>query len=81
MRLPVWVSPAPPHAGDGLGDAEVGQDGAIAVEEDVGRLDVAVDHAAGVGVIEGGADLGDEVDRLVEGAGLVHLLPQGAALD
>src|SRR5581483_2339143 len=61
------------------GQAEVGDpDDALVVEEQVGRLDVAVDDAAGVGVGEAvgglGADVGDPAvvvgwwgGRVVEG--------------
>src|SRR5262249_49104320 len=56
------------------GQAEVGDDGpAAGVEEDVGRLDVAVDQAALVGVVQGLGDLGDEVGR---GRGGKPALPQ-----
>ena len=44
-----------------LRDAEVGDDGvAVAVEEDVGGLDVAVDHAAAVRVREPAPDLEED---------------------
>ena len=61
--------------GDG-GDAEVGEPhGAVAPEQDVRRLDVAVDDAVRVGVREGVADGGrDAEERLVR----QRLLAQGA---
>ena len=53
--------------GDVAGDAEVGDVGVLgalaAAEQDVGRLDVAVDQAGGVDRVEAVADLGDQLDR------------------
>ena len=50
--------------GDVAGDAEVGDVGVVAAlaaaEQDVGRLDVAVDQAGGVDRVEAVADLGDQ---------------------
>jgi hypothetical protein len=63
---------------DQLGDAEVGDlHAALRVEEEVFRLDVAVEHAALVGVLERLADLRHHRERLGgrEAAG-VHRLPQ-----
>ena len=49
------------------GEAEVGEvGGAVAVEEDVRRFDVAVEDAVVVEVVDGAGDLGDEVDGFVE---------------
>ncbi len=50
--------------GVALGEAEVGDvRPALAVEEDVRRLDVAVDDAVVVGVLQGVGHLGDELGR------------------
>ena len=35
-------------------------------EDDVGRLDVAMDHAAGVGVIDGVADVEEAAEQLAQ---------------
>ena len=46
------------------GQAEIRDDRLLAVvEQDVGRLDVAVDKAALVGVVERQGDVSDELDR------------------
>jgi hypothetical protein len=44
------------------GDTEVGDDRLIVLEQDVLRLDVAVDHAVAVGVVQGQRDLPDDPD-------------------
>jgi hypothetical protein len=50
--------------GEALGDAEVDDDRvAVRVDQDVLGLDVAVDVAALVGVVEGGAELLEEARR------------------
>ena len=50
-------------ADGGAGDAEVEEAGVVlGVDDDVAGLEVAVDDAAGVGVLDGVADLGDEFD-------------------
>ena len=55
--------------GNVAGDAEVGDVGVLgtglAAEQDVGRLDVAVDEASGVDRVEPVADLGDQGGRLL----------------
>ena len=51
-----------------LGQPEVGDPRvAVLVEEDVGRLEVAVDHAALVGVLDGLGDLADQPGGLARG--------------
>ena len=61
-----------------FGEAEVGHLGdALAGDEDIARLDVAMDDAAGVGVLEGGADLGDEFER----AGQIELAAMAQMVD
>ena len=66
-----------------LGEAEVGEEGAVAFDQDVVRLDVAVDDAGGVGGVERFGDLAEQGD----GAGrrqrpvAVDRPPQVAALD
>ena len=47
-------------------DAEVGDHRLALVQQDVLRLDVAVDHALGVGVMQRGGDLPDEAERLID---------------
>ncbi len=61
--------------------AELGE--ALRGDQDVARLDVAVDEARGVGVLEGAGDLGGEVDRLLLGETplLAEDLLERAALD
>ncbi len=66
------------------GYAEVGQDDpARAVQEDVARLDVAVQHARAVGGGQRVHDLGADVGHLVrvEGAALAQHVVQGGAVD
>ena len=56
---------------------------AVVQQHDVLGLDVPVDDAVAVGVVEGAEDLGDEVDGLPAGdlaAPLVEVLPEGHAL-
>ena len=53
----VWAAP---------GDAEVGQPGVALRQEDVLRLDVAVDHVAGVGVLQGLGDLAGDPDGVAD---------------
>ena len=54
----------PPALEHGQRDAEVGDQGAALVEQHVLRLDVPVDDAVAVGVVERGGDLGGEADRI-----------------
>ncbi len=49
-----------------LGDAEVGQVDVVAGQQDVGRLDVAVDQVVGVGGVERGGHLGEDLVRLAD---------------
>ena len=60
------------HAGaagllHGEGDAEVGDEGLALVQQDVLGLDVAVDDALAVGVVEGAGDFGGEADGVGDG--------------
>ena len=68
---------------DPLGQAEVGDLRlALPVEQDVGRLEVAVDDAALVGVVDGLGHLGHQPGRLARRQRAVGgLLGQAAALD
>ena len=50
----------------GEGDAEVGHQRRPVLQQDVLRLDVAVDHALAVGVVERGGDLAREPERLLD---------------
>ena len=49
----------------GEGDAEIGHQGGPVLQQDVLRLDVAMDHALAVGVVEGGRDFPGEPQRVV----------------
>ena len=51
--------------GDGEGDAEVGDDRLPGLEQDVLGLQVAVDDAAGVGVVEGAGEEGGEAHGFI----------------
>ena len=66
------------------GDAEIHHPQlAVVQQHDVLGLDVPVDDAVAVGVVEGAEDLADEVDGLAAGdlaAPLVEVLPEGHAL-
>ena len=63
---PVSVSRSPARRAGRERDAEVGDHGLALVQQDVLRLDVAVDHALQVRVMERGGDLPDDADRLVD---------------
>ena len=53
------------------GDAEVGNlDLSVQGDEDVCRLDVPMNHAAGVRVVEAFSDLREDVDRALDTEGL-----------
>jgi hypothetical protein len=52
---------------DGQGDAEVGDEGRPFLQQDVFRLDVAVDDALAMSVVEGGGDFTGETDRVLNG--------------
>ena len=81
--MPVWVMRLSPALLDGEGDAEVGDEGAAVVQEDVLRLDVAMDDAAAMGVVEGAGHLGGDADGVGDGELLVAREPvaEGLALD
>ena len=50
-----------------LGQPPVDDQGlAVLAHDDIGRLDVAVDHAAGVGIIDGVADVHESAEQLAE---------------
>jgi hypothetical protein len=67
----------------GEGDAEVGDEGAAVVQQDVLGLDVAVDDAALVGVVEGGCDFLGEADGVGDGELLLagEAVAEGLAFD
>ena len=73
----------PPALADRQRDAEVGHQGPAIVQQDVLRLDVAVDHAVAVGVVERPGDLGSDADRIADRELLlaVQPVPQRFALD
>ncbi len=66
-----------------LGKAEVGDlHPSLPVHQDVLRLDVAVDHALAVGVLQGVAELGNDPEGLLGGEPpLAHQLAQVDAVD
>ena len=66
-----------------LGEAEVREEGAVAFDQDVVGLDVAVDDAGGVGGVERAGDLAEQLDRLGGGQRAAGRDPplQVAALD
>ena len=65
--MPVWVMRLPPALLRGEGDAEVGDQRAAVVQQDVLRLDVAMDDAVAVGVVEGAGDLGGDAHGVGDG--------------
>ena len=67
----------------GPGDAEVGQPGVALPQEDVLRLDVAVDHVAAVGVLQGVGDAAGDADGVAhrEPAFAAEAVAEGAGLD
>ena len=81
--MPVSVIRLPPAELHGQGDAEVGDQRAAVVQQDVLGLDVAVDHAMPVGVVEGAGDLGREADGVGDRQLFLALQPvaQRFALD
>ena len=64
--IPVNVSCSVARGVQGPGDAEVGDDGLPAGQHDVLRLDVPMDDAALVGVLQGAADFAGDPERGVE---------------
>ena len=59
--------PRPAVAAPGQRDAEVGDQRPAVVEQHVVRLDVAVNHALAVSVVEPGGDFGGDPDRVGDG--------------
>ena len=54
-------------AADRLGQPPVDDQGlAVLAQDDIRRLDVAVDHAAGVGIVDGVADVEESAEQLAE---------------
>ena len=73
-----------PERVEALGDPEVGQQHpAVGGDEDVARLDVAVDEAGVVGGVEGGGDARADVDRQLGAQPRLHVeqLAQALAVD
>ena len=81
--MPVCVSFSPPGLGHRPGDAEVGHERVSALEEDVLRLDVAMDDAALVGVLQRLGGLAGDAKRVVQRQLLlpVEPVPERLALD
>ena len=75
--------PAPAGLAGREGDAEVGDQGLAVVQQDVLGLDVAVDHAVAVGVVERRGHFGRDPDRVGDRELLLAGEPvaQGLALD
>ena len=72
------------RAGEDLGDAEVGQlEDAVVADEDVRRLEIAMDDAVIVDMLEGRADLEGDVDRVAprEAAAMLDQVVEPAPLD
>ena len=67
-------------AGDGQRDAEVGHQRLAVVQQDVLRLDVAVDHPVPVGVVERGGHLGGQAHRVAHRQLLLAAEPVAQAL-
>jgi hypothetical protein len=63
-REPRLGQPALPRRADGQGDAEVSNEGAAVLKEDVRRLDVPVDNALAVGIVQGSGDVDRDPERL-----------------
>ena len=66
IMRPVAVSRSPRRRAGRERDAEVGDHRLALMEQDVLRLDVAVDQAVGMGVVQRGGDLPHERDSLVD---------------
>ena len=64
--MPLSVSDVGARGMQGPGDAEVGDDGLAAGQHDVLRLDVPMDDAVLVGVLQGAADFAGDLERGVE---------------
>ena len=73
----------PAGGADGSGDAEVGDDGSPAREQDVLRLDVAVHHAVRMSVAQRTRDLVEDLERVVDRQPdlAVESVSQGLAID
>ena len=65
-RHPGLGHPAAARLARGQGDAEVGDQRLAVVQQDVLGLDVAVDHAVAVGVVERARHLGRDPERVVD---------------
>ena len=73
--MPGLGHPVAARLARGEGDAEVGHQRSAVVHQDVLGLDVAVDHAVPVGVVQRRGDLGGDPDRVGHGELLLPVEP------
>jgi hypothetical protein len=71
---------AAPTGAHGERDAEVGHDGLAGLKQNVRGLDVAMDHALGVSVVQGLRDVGRDADSLVDRKLSLSIEPLAEAL-
>jgi hypothetical protein len=79
-RQPGLRQPLLAGGADRARDAEIGEDGLVALEQDVLRLDVAVDHSVGVGVVQRAQHLAGDLKRVIDGKLALPVKPLTEAL-